>query len=158
MLSNYGDSEIERSGWCEVEGLWVENNSSAVHLESMDYCWARHVSHAALEAWDASQVNTELLVALRQSWAETLRLLIRPGFTAVAVNHIGVIVRLLCALLPVGHQVKLKQGLSPTCCVWWFMLSSLHVWKGAGSQGDDRRYETRLKISIIMTNARFLTF
>lgn len=37
MLSNYGDPEIERSGWCEVEGLSEEYNSSVVHLECADY-------------------------------------------------------------------------------------------------------------------------
>lgn len=33
MLSNYGHSEIVRSDWCVEEGLRVEHNSPAVHLE-----------------------------------------------------------------------------------------------------------------------------
>lgn len=48
MLSNYGHSEIVRSDWCVAEGLRVEHNSPAVHLERGDYYSQWHASHAAL--------------------------------------------------------------------------------------------------------------
>lgn len=62
-----------------------------------------------------------------------------------------------------GYQVNMRQGAEPdlqplviyTAMRLKCSLSSRHVCKGAVQQGDKMWYETRLKISIIMTYAKF---